>query len=72
MPSAAANSASLAEALSSIMKARRDQENFQLIVITHDENFARELGTSDTTDYLWRITKDEHQHSKIECEAVGG
>lgn len=33
----AANSASLAEALRSIMFARRDQANFQLIVITHDE-----------------------------------
>ena len=32
----------------------------------------RELGTSDITNYLWRVTKDEHQHSKIECEVVGG
>ena len=31
------NSASLAEALRSIMLTRRDQANFQLIVITHDE-----------------------------------
>ena len=31
------NSQSLAEALRSIMVARRAQENFQLIVITHDE-----------------------------------
>lgn len=33
----AANSASLAEALRNIMEARREQENFQLVVITHDE-----------------------------------
>ena len=31
------NSQSLAEALRSILEARRAQENFQLIVITHDE-----------------------------------
>ena len=31
------NSQSLAEALRSIMEARRAQENFQLIVITHHE-----------------------------------
>lgn len=64
------NSASLAEALRAIMMGRRDQENFQLIVITHDETFARLLGTHDNTDYLWRITKDENQHTKIACEAI--
>lgn len=52
------------------MTSRRDQENFQLIVITHDELFAHLLGTRDYTDYLWRITKDEQQHTKIEAEAV--
>lgn len=36
----AANSGSLAEALRSIMATRREQENFQLIVITHDERYA--------------------------------
>ena len=32
-----ANSASLAEALRNIMETRRSQDNFQLVVITHDE-----------------------------------
>lgn len=36
-PRAADNSASLAEALRSIMLTRREQSNFQLVVITHDE-----------------------------------
>lgn len=36
-PSCADNSASLADALRSIMLTRREQENFQLVVITHDE-----------------------------------
>lgn len=35
----AENSASLADALRSIMESRRAQANFQLIVITHDEKF---------------------------------
>jgi DNA repair protein RAD50 len=52
------------------MMSRRDQENFQLIVITHDEAFAHQLGTREYTDYLWRITKDAQQHTKIEAEAV--
>lgn len=64
------NSASLAEALRAIMTSRRDQENFQLVVITHDEKFAHLLGTRDNTDYMWRITKDEDQHTKISCETV--
>lgn len=33
----AENSESLAEALRNIMLTRREQENFQLVVITHDE-----------------------------------
>lgn len=33
----AENSASLAEALRNIMMTRREQENFQLVIITHDE-----------------------------------
>ncbi len=36
-----ANSAALAQALRDIILARREQENFQLIVITHDEKCAR-------------------------------
>lgn len=36
----AENSASLAEALRNIMMTRREQENFQLVVITHDERCA--------------------------------
>ena len=39
-----ANSAALAAALREIILARREQENFQLIVITHDEKCARVPG----------------------------
>ncbi|KAG1658955.1 hypothetical protein FOA52_010052 [Chlamydomonas sp. UWO 241] len=64
------NSASLAEALRQIMVSRREQENFQLIVITHDEEFAHLIGTRENTDRLWRITKDEAQHTKVVSEGV--
>jgi hypothetical protein len=40
------NSASLADALRAVMAARREQDNFQLIVITHDEHFAHLIGKS--------------------------
>lgn len=64
------NSASLADALRSIMLARRDQENFQLVVITHDEQFARLIGTREHAEFMWRITKDEQQHSLITQEDI--
>uniref|UniRef100_A0A699Z921 DNA repair protein RAD50 n=1 Tax=Haematococcus lacustris TaxID=44745 RepID=A0A699Z921_HAELA len=66
------NSASLAEALRAIMLARKEQENFQLIVITHDEAFAHQIGTREHADYLWRVTKDDAQHSHLEREEIDG
>ena len=53
----AENSTSLAEALKALMLARREQENFQLIVITHDEVFARHIGTREHAEFMWRIVK---------------
>jgi DNA repair protein RAD50 len=66
----APNSDALARSLIEIMKSRRDQENFQLIVITHDMEFAHVLGQRELTDYYWRITKDDNQHSHIEREDI--
>jgi DNA repair protein RAD50 len=64
------NAQSLAEALKAIMAARRDQENFQLIVITHDEAFAKHIGTREHAEYMWRIFKDENQHSSVRKEII--
>lgn len=66
----AENSASLAEALKSLMIARKDFDSFQLVVITHDEEFARRLGSREYIEYLWRVTKDENQHSRIHREPI--
>jgi DNA repair protein RAD50 len=52
------------------MLARRGQENFQLIVITHDENFARQIGTREHAEFMWRVTKDPDQHSHIAQEEI--
>jgi DNA repair protein RAD50 len=62
----ARNSTSLAQALTDIMQSRRDQENFQLIVITHDVRFAHLIGQREHAEYYWRISKDEEMHSHIE------
>ena len=42
----AANSTALAEALNSLMESRQAQSNFQLIVITHDEQCVPYLSCS--------------------------
>ena len=42
-----------------IIEKRRSQAHFQLIVITHDENFVRMLGHSDITDEYYRVSRDE-------------
>ena len=60
----AENAESLANALKSIMDVRKENAGFQLIVITHDERFARTLGAG-TVDGYWRVYKDSEQHSRL-------
>ncbi|XP_010927015.1 DNA repair protein RAD50 isoform X1 [Elaeis guineensis] len=64
------NAESLAAALLRIMEDRKGQENFQLIVITHDERFAQLIGQRQHAERYYRVTKDEHQHSIIEAQEI--
>jgi len=64
------NIKSLAESLHNIIKARRAQSNFQLIVITHDEEFLRHMRCSDFCDDFWRVSRDEKQNSRITRESI--
>ncbi|KAJ3021198.1 DNA repair protein rad50 [Thoreauomyces humboldtii] len=64
------NIESLAESLANIIKLRRQQSNFQLVVITHDEEFMQLLGKSEYADYYWRVSKDEDGHSVITRHAI--
>ncbi|KAK8943466.1 DNA repair protein RAD50 [Platanthera guangdongensis] len=64
------NTESLAAALLRIMEDRKGQENFQLIVITHDERFAQLIGQRQHAEKYYRVTKDEHQHSIIEAQEI--
>lgn len=43
----------------SVIRTRQNQKNYQLVVITHDEEFVELLGRSDFVDYYFRIYKDE-------------
>jgi DNA repair protein RAD50 len=59
-----ANVQSLARALSVIIESRRKQKNFQLIVITHDEQFVSQLGRANS-DYYYKVSKELNGSSII-------
>lgn len=64
------NARSLAESLRSLMEARKGQDNFQVVVITHDEEFAHQLGTREFAETLWRVTKDDRGHTNVQAELI--
>ena len=65
------NIRALAASLAEIIRVRRQQSNFQLIVITHDEEFLREMQCSDFADYYWRVSRrDDHITSKIDRQSI--
>ena len=64
------NIRSLAESLHDIIRARQQQANFQLIVITHDEEFLRFMKCADFCDDYYRVSRDDRQKSKIEKQSI--
>ncbi|EFE33078.1 uncharacterized protein ARB_00169 [Trichophyton benhamiae CBS 112371] len=64
------NIRSLAESLHEIIRARQQQANFQLIVITHDEEFLRSMQCGDFCDYYYRVSRNERQKSIIERQSI--
>ncbi|KAL4258232.1 P-loop containing nucleoside triphosphate hydrolase [Pleurotus pulmonarius] len=56
----------LAASLVDIINERKNHSNFQLIIITHDENFLRKLGQSEVMDFYWRVSRNPRQKSIIE------
>lgn len=64
------NIRALAQSLGEIIRMRRKQKNFQLIVITHDEEFLREMQCGDFTDYFWRVARNEKQKSLIVKQSI--
>ena len=59
------NIRSLATSLHDIIENRRHQSNFQLIVITHDEEFLKSMKCPDFADYFWRVSKDGKEKSVL-------
>ncbi|KAI9691383.1 MAG: DNA repair protein rad50 [Bogoriella megaspora] len=64
------NITALAASLAEIIRTRRQQSNFQLIVITHDEEFLREMQCSDFCDYYYRVSRDSDQKSIIRRQNI--
>lgn len=64
------NIRSLAESLHEIIRTRQQQANFQLIVITHDEDFLRHMQCGDFCDYYYRVSRNEKQKSIIERQSI--
>ncbi|KAJ6183382.1 hypothetical protein N7485_002024 [Penicillium canescens] len=64
------NIRSLAESLHDIIRTRQQQANFQLIVITHDEEFLRHMQCGDFSDYYYRVSRNERQKSIIERQSI--
>ena len=64
------NIKSLAESLHGIIRARQAQANFQLIVITHDEDFLRYMKCSDFTDTYYHVSRDDKQKSIIQKQSI--
>lgn len=59
------NIESLAKALSLIISQRKEQSNFQLIVITHDEKFLTHMNATAYTDHFFRVSRNDRQKSQI-------
>jgi DNA repair protein RAD50 len=66
----AANIRALADALYHIIERRKRQSSFQLIIITHDEEFVKHLGSRDHADFYYVVAKDSENHSKIHREQL--
>jgi DNA repair protein RAD50 len=66
----ARNIRSLAESLNEIITRRREQQSFQLVVITHDEEFVSNLHARDHADYVYQISKDDRNFSRISRKSL--
>lgn len=60
---------SFAKAVINLIKSNQATLNFQIIIITHDEEFLQCLD-SDTGEYYYRVSKNKHGYSSIEKKSI--
>lgn len=59
------NIASLSEALAGIIETRRQEKNFQLLVITHDEEFINTLMQVEDIPFYYKVERNDKGNSQI-------
>jgi DNA repair protein RAD50 len=64
------NIKALAQSLNKIISSRKNQANFQLIIITHDEDFLREMKCTEFSETYFRVARDHTQCSTIEKQSL--
>jgi DNA repair protein RAD50 len=64
------NIESLARSLKDIIEYRRQQANFQLVVITHDEDFLRQMECAKFAGSYYRVHRDAAQNSIIHRQDI--
>jgi len=66
----ASNIRGLAEAFASLIDARRRHAHFELILITHDDQFVNHLCQLQVCDWYYNIRKDEQGCSKVDRKDI--
>ncbi|XP_028144824.1 DNA repair protein RAD50 [Diabrotica virgifera virgifera] len=61
-----ANICSLSDALSELIASRENQTNFQLLIITHDEEFLRSITQVQSLDNYWQVKRNDRGSSTVE------
>lgn len=62
---------SLAKALRELIQSRSEDNNFQLIIITHDPIFVDLIGADFCHSY-WNVSKNEKNFSRIDLRPING
>ncbi|XP_044256466.1 DNA repair protein RAD50-like [Tribolium madens] len=62
------NTNSLCEALTRIVESRQEENNFQLVVVTHDEEFINTLMRAQAVPFFYRVAMDQNGFSLIKKE----
>lgn len=59
----------LVEALGTILEEKKEDNKFQLIIITHDKEFLDMLG-NQYCDFFWKVEKDHQGYSRIRKQDI--
>jgi DNA repair protein RAD50 len=64
------NIEALARSLHGIIMARQKQANFQIVIITHDEEFLKHMQCADFAESYYRVSRDGVANSQIELQKI--